>query len=109
MRAVMYVLSIAAQDEDTQRKGCVGILINVDPFRRSVEPADNLKLCNFMANLGPVRYVACHFCVSQESRISNALTLSILQATPRWCTGTRCVRFRLHSGTSTRELDLGLT
>jgi hypothetical protein len=106
MRAKMYVLSIAAQDEDTQRKGCVGICINVDPFQRSVVPADLLKLCNLMANVGPVRYVGCHFCVSQKSMLSNSLALSILQATPQWCTGTRCVRFRLHSGTSTRELGL---
>jgi hypothetical protein len=81
MRVVMYVLSILAQDEDTQRKGCVAIIMNIDPFRRPVDPVDHSRLANFMGNDGPVRYGACHFCVSQQSMFSTPLLQSILSVT----------------------------
>jgi hypothetical protein len=81
MHTVMYVLSILAQDEDTQRKGCVAIIMNIDPFRRPVDPVDHFRLANFMGNDGPVRYGACHFCVSQQSMISNPLLQSTLSVT----------------------------
>jgi hypothetical protein len=107
MRAVMYVLSILAQDEETQRKGCVGILMNIDPFWRPIEKADNFRLPNLMCNLGPVRYGGFHFCVSRKTMISNPVTQSILSAMTSQIFA-RSVRFRFHSGTSTSGVELGL-
>jgi hypothetical protein len=105
MRATMYFLSVLAQDEDTQRQGCVMILFNMDPFRRPMDPADSVHLTNLNNNLGPIRFVGYHFCYDepQPAMISNLETaLSSSHQSSR-------VRFRVHSGTSTKELDLGFT
>ena len=102
MRATMYLLSVLAQDQATQRKGCVGILMNVNPLQGPPKPADTLKLTNLMVNVGPVRYVGYHFSLSQKSMISTLQPI-LLATSPL---STRCARIRFHSGTSTKELDL---
>ena len=105
MRAAMYLLSVLAQDQATQRKGCVGILMNVHPFQRPAKPTDAFRLTNLMANVGPVRYVGYHFCASHKSMILNLQPI-LLATSPIL---TRCARIRFHSGTSTKELDLSFT
>jgi hypothetical protein len=102
MRVVMYLLSVVAQDEEAQRKGCVGMFMNMDPFLLPVEPEAAFKLSNMMFNVGPIRYVGMHFCIddTQQSMFSKLET--VLSSTQQ---STRA-RFRFHSGTSTRDLDL---
>jgi hypothetical protein len=92
MRVVMYILSVLAQDEETQRKGCVGIFMNVHPFRRPAELAFNLT--NLLTNIGPIRYEGYHFCLDEQSMPSNleAIVSSVHLS-------TRCVRIRYHAGT----------
>jgi hypothetical protein len=92
----MYVLSVLAQDEETQRKGCVGILLNMKPFRQPTGAADTLSLANFMGNLSPVRYVGYHLCIDNPQQ---SMLAAILSATTHQI--TRSVRVRFHSGTST--------
>jgi hypothetical protein len=92
MRVTMYLLSVLAQDEETQRKGCVGIFMNVHPFRRPVELAFNLT--NLMTNIGPMRYEAIHFCVDEQSMPPNLESVVSSVHQP-----TRCARIRFHSGT----------
>jgi hypothetical protein len=94
MRASVYLLSILAQDEETQKKGCVGIFINMKAFGVPVDPAHAFQLTNLMGNLGPIRYVGYHFCSDdpQQTRVSNLETIvSSAQESTR-------VRFRFHSG-----------
>ena len=105
MRGLLYFLSVLAQDEETQRKGCVAILFNMHPFRRPMDPGDAVHLPNLYMNLGPIRYVGHHFCYDepQPSMISNLESaLSSVHQFSR-------VRVRVYSGTSTKELDLGFT
>jgi hypothetical protein len=104
MRATMYLLSVLAQDEETQRKGCVGILFenaNHHPVRQPVQQADAFNLTDLMWNLGPIRYVGYHFCNDDSKRIM----ISNLESTMSAVHPFTSLRFRFHSGTSTRELD----
>jgi hypothetical protein len=98
MRASMYLLSVLAQDEETQRKGCVGIFMSMNPLRRPVEPADPFEHFNLMVDLAPIRYLGYHFCDddSQQTMISRVET--VLSAAQKF----KRLRFRFHSGTSTR-------
>jgi hypothetical protein len=105
MRATMYMLSVLAQDEETQMKGCVGIFMNMNPFRRPVELAATFSLTNLILNLAPVRYVGYHFCSADSQQSAISKLESIFSSAPQ----SGRVRFRYHSGTSTMELDLGLT
>jgi hypothetical protein len=91
----MYLLSVLAQDEEMQRKGCVGIFMNLNLFWRSVEPADISNLTNLMMNFGPIRYVGFHICndLPQQSMVSNVETL--VSSKPRFTYS----RVRFHSGT----------
>jgi hypothetical protein len=106
MRASMYLLSVLAQHEETQRKGCVGILFentNHHPVRWPVEPADAFNLTDLMWNLAPIRYVGYHFCDDDPKQIMISDLESVMSAVHQLTS----LRFRFHSGTSTRELDLG--
>ena len=90
----MYLLSVLAQDEDSQREGCVGITLNMSPFR-PVDPADTFRLTNLMSSLARIRYVGYHFCIDglqQESMISSFGT--VLSSAHQFS----LVRFRVHSG-----------
>jgi hypothetical protein len=92
MRVSMYLLSVLAQDEETQRKGCVGIFMNVHPFRRPAELAFNLT--NLLNNIGPIRYEGWHFCVDEQSMPSNlGPVVSSVHLS------TRFARLRFHAGT----------
>ena len=105
MRALLYFISVLAQDEETQRKGCVLVLFNMHPFRRPMDPNDSVRLTNVNMNLGPIRFVGHHFCYDepQPSMISNLESaMSSVHQFSR-------IRFRVYSGTSTKELDLGFT
>jgi hypothetical protein len=106
MRASMYALCVLAQDEETQRKGCVGVFMNMNPFRWPVEPAYTFKLVNLMGNLGPIRYVGYHFCIDDLQEQSTISNLENIVASAQQFAR---MRFRFHSGTSTVELDLGFT
>jgi hypothetical protein len=97
MRATMYMLSVLAQDEETQMKGCVGILFNMNPFGKPTGVGDTFSLTNLISNLAPVRYVGYHLCIDNP-QLSSMLG-AMLSATAHII--TRCVRFRIHSGTST--------
>ena len=105
MRALLYFLSVLAQDEETQRKGCLTILFNMHPFRRPMDPEGVVHLPNLYMNLGPIRYVGHHFCYDepQPTMISN------LKKTLSLADQFSCVRIRVHSGTSTKELDFAFT
>ena len=105
MRALMYLLSVLAQDEETQRKGCVGILFNIDPFRRPADPADAVHLSNLYLNLGPIRHVGFHLCYDEPQPTMILNLESALSSANQFSR----VRFRVHSGTSTKELDISFT
>jgi hypothetical protein len=95
----MYILSVLAQDEETQRKGCVGISLNIEPFWIPAESAHYFRFANLVGNLAPVRYVSYHFCIDDPLKAMMISNLgAILSATANKI--TRCVRFRIHSGTS---------
>jgi hypothetical protein len=110
MRASMYLISAFAQDEETQRKGCVGIFMNMKPFRRPVDPADDSKnIYHFMGNLAPIRYVGYHFCNDEDPR-KNMISSVKPTEPPSAHQPATFLRLRFHSGTSTtKELDLGFT
>jgi hypothetical protein len=91
MRVAMYLLSVLAQDEESQMTGCVGIFMNVNPFRRPVEFAFNLT--NLLSNIGPIRYEAFHFCIDEQTMPSNLEAVVSSVHHP-----TRCARIRFHAG-----------
>ena len=105
MRALLYLLSVLAQAEETQRKGCVGLLFNMHPFRRPMHPEDAVHLTNLMINLAPIRYVGHHFCYDEPQPTTISNLESALSSVHQFSR----VRVRVYSGTSTKELDLGFT
>ena len=76
--------------------------MNMNPVRRPMEPVDPFEHFNLMVDLAPIRYLGYHFCDddSQQTMISRVET--VLSAAHEF----KRLRFRFHSGTSTKELDL---
>jgi hypothetical protein len=107
MRAVMYLLSVLAQDEETQRKGCVGVFMNMKPFRRPTEAADTVSITNFVGNLAPIRYVGYHFCNDEDPRKVVISPLEPIE--PPSAHQSPFLRLRFHSGTLTKELEMSFT
>jgi hypothetical protein len=96
----MYLLSVLAQDEETQRKGFVGIFMNMDTFKWPVTPAESNDIYHFMGNLAPIRYVGFHFCNDADPRqtmTSNYETTVLPSAQDQYT----FLRLRFHAGTST--------
>ena len=99
MRSFMYLVSVLMQDEETQRKGCVGILFNTNPFRRPMDPTDAVHCTNLMINLAPIRYVGFHFCYDDLHRTMISTLAILLSSAGQF----NCARSRVHSGMSKKK------
>ncbi|CAJ1960048.1 unnamed protein product [Cylindrotheca closterium] len=66
LRAVYYMLMTQADDEDSQKKGVVGVLYN---FSLMAERLDHAKIIQSvrLRNCLPIRFVAMHYCFNHPS------------------------------------------
>jgi hypothetical protein len=84
----------ASQDEETQKKGIVGVVVNMGENRRELLDLEAAKKVPALALAIPLRFACVHFCVD-NSLAANALAVFAVLV------GTReRVRFRTHLGKS---------
>jgi hypothetical protein len=93
MRLAYYMLMLAFDDEETQIKGIVMLLINCGPRRRGADFEFVLKAPSVIRML-PLRIAAAH--IIFDSDTLGPVNAAILQA----ITKTSRVRFRFHQGTA---------
>ena len=102
MRALLYFISVLAQDEETQRKGCVLVLFNMHPFRRPMGPPPAAAIHSaHLIKLSPIRYVGLHLCYDDPHQtMSSNLAILLSSSADQF----NCARTRVHSGTSKKKL-----
>jgi hypothetical protein len=87
-----YQLMAALEDEDTQRKGIVSVLYNIELAKPEPEYPDLLKNSHMINDAVPFRNVAVHYCYDSAS-LRPAMTLYQLVVS-----GNIRLRFRAHYG-----------
>lgn len=65
-RALWYLFNTALKDEETQRKGVVGVNFNVGE-KASIEPLSILKQIHYIRSGVPKRIVGLHYCYDDAS------------------------------------------
>jgi hypothetical protein len=101
MKVCFYLLnSLVENDEETQRRGCVGIVYNLGP-NRSIDQSHAHALWEQLDGI-PIRFDCVHYMYDTEET-DQAMTAFLTTADDR----TR-VRFRLHFGTSLEDCKLSL-
>jgi hypothetical protein len=88
----------ASQDEETQKKGIVGVVVNMGENRRGSLDLEAAKKVPVLASAIPVRFACVHFCVD-NSLAANALAMFAVLVGSR-----ERVRFRTHMGKSQTAL-----
>jgi hypothetical protein len=92
MRAVYYLLMAASEDEETQKRGIVGILVNIGKNRVVTFGPIARKMPSLTRSL-PFRWAAFHFCVNDAAFFARvAIDMVTL------CTSHVRARFRKHVG-----------
>jgi hypothetical protein len=85
----------ASEDEETQKKGMVGIIVNIGKNRvvRSFVPTrGSLKIAALLSSL-PCRFCALHFCVDDPAASTKRMTVLMVVL------GSRVrARVRIHKG-----------
>ncbi len=56
-----YLLMVASQDEETQKKGMVGVVVNMGPDRRESLHLDAVQIVPGLAQAIPIRWACVHF------------------------------------------------
>jgi hypothetical protein len=92
MRALYYLLMAASEDEETQKRGMVGIFVNIGKNRVATFEGSARKLLSLTRSL-PFRWAAFHFCVNDAAFFSR---LAIDMVT--LCTSHARARFKKHEG-----------
>jgi hypothetical protein len=95
-----YQLMAALEDEDTQRKGMVSILYNIELVTPEPEYPELLKNAHMINDAVPFRNVAVHYCYDSAS-LRPAMTLYQLVVN-----GNIRLRFRAHYGKKLLLFDL---
>jgi hypothetical protein len=95
MRTLYYLLMAASEEEETQKKGIVGIVMNIGKNRAPVLAApsrSSRKIPALISSL-PCRYSALHFCVDEPAASTEWISMMAIL-------GSRGVRarFRIHKG-----------
>jgi hypothetical protein len=95
LRTLYYILMAASEDEETQKKGIVGIIVNIGKNRapRSVAPTRGTwKIAALLSSL-PCRFCALHFCVDDPAASSQWISMLMVTL------GSRVrARVRIHKG-----------
>ena len=68
LRIVYYMLMSVAEDEDTQKRGIVGLLYNFGLFDEDFDSQTIIRSVE-LRNALPIRFVAMHYCYNQPSFI----------------------------------------
>jgi hypothetical protein len=87
-----YQLMAALEDEDTQRKGMVSVLYNIELGKAEPDYPELLKNSHMINDALPFRNVAVHYCYDSAS-LRPAMTLYQLVVS-----GNIRLRFRAHYG-----------
>jgi hypothetical protein len=98
----MYVLSVAAIEEETQIKGLVYVWLDVCQERTLIEGTPAAQLGTQIASVAPARISAVHVCVG-NSKLTQFWNLIRASLEPRILT-----RIRFHSGKYTGNYDFWL-
>ena len=98
MKTLIYVILAAAEDEETQKRGLIGILYftNALPFAQKLYDRSEPRIFDWL----PIKLVGAHFCSCHSDarfRIIHALLLLVMGRERR-------VRLRMHEGTSLRSI-----
>jgi hypothetical protein len=91
MRLVLYMCTLASEDEPTQKKGFTLILFNVGPNQKG-DPTAAAKLVPLIGIM-PVKVACVHYCYEPDDNMAAAITTFMKSADSQ----TRA-RFRIHCG-----------
>lgn len=93
MRLLLYMFTLASEDEPTQKKGFTLILFNVGPSQRG-DPTAAAKLVPLIGTM-PVKVACAHYCYEPDAydTMAAAITTCMKSADSH----TRA-RFRIHCG-----------
>jgi hypothetical protein len=96
LRTLYYMLMAASEEEETQKKGIVGIIVNIGakraPAAVSFAPSSGRKTPALLRSL-PCRLCALHFCVDDLAASTKRISLLMVLL------GSRVrARFRIHKG-----------
>jgi hypothetical protein len=89
----MYMFSVAALEEETQRKGLVFVWLDVGPTRTLIDGIPAAQLGTQLMSVVPARISAIHVCVG-DSKLTQFWNLIRASMEPRVLT-----RMRFHCGT----------
>jgi hypothetical protein len=73
LRAIYYIIMAAVEDEETQRKGIVGIVYNIGKAASNElddETSRTLDRSVQLRNALPARYVSMHYCFNNDAFMS---------------------------------------
>jgi hypothetical protein len=93
MRALYYILMAASKDEETQKRGMVGILVNIGKNRVVTFGPIARKLPSLTRSL-PFRWAAFHFCVNDAAFFARVAIDMVMR-----CASHLRARFKKHEGT----------
>jgi hypothetical protein len=99
MRLIFYIFSVAAEDEQTQKKGATTVVFNVGPDNIP-DPEAHERLVPLLASMA-VKIGCLHFCYEP----SELMTFTMSTFMKNLESQTRA-RFRYHSGAYTRPLRI---
>jgi hypothetical protein len=91
MRLILYIFTLASEDEPTQKKGFTLILFNVGPNQRG-DPTAAAKLVPLIGTM-PVKVACAHYCYEPDDTMAAAIA-TFMKSTD---SPTRA-RFRIHCG-----------
>jgi hypothetical protein len=89
----MYVFSVAALEEETQRKGLIYVWLDAGPNRTLIESIPAAQLGPQITSVAPARISAIHVCVG-DSKLTRFWNLIRASTEPSLLT-----RIRFHCGT----------
>jgi hypothetical protein len=87
-----YLLMAASEDEETQKRGMVGIFVNIGENRVETSEWSAKKLLSMVRSL-PFRKAAFHFCVNDTGSCARVAIEIVTR-----CTSHVRARFKIHQG-----------
>jgi hypothetical protein len=93
LRTLYYILMAASEDEKTQKKGMVAIVVNIGKNRAPVSFAPSGRKIQALLSSLPCRFCALHFCVDDPAAATEWISMVMVVL------GSRVrARFRIHKG-----------
>jgi hypothetical protein len=95
MRTLYYLLMAAGEEEETQQKGIVGIIVNIGKNRAPMlaAPTRSSRKIPALINSLPCRLSALHFCIDDATAATKWISMGMVVL------GSRVrARVRIHKG-----------